>query len=191
MDRHQRPETDRESELNEPDTDLLRRARQGEASAYHDMVSRYAPGLYRLGVSMLGNTTDAEDVVQETFAAALRGIDRFEGRSSIRTWLTGILVNQVARCRRRHARKGAASLELMDRPPPVADPAEATDRRIDLLSIVDRLPPEQRDVILLREFEQLDYREIAELLGVPAGTVDSRLYRARQALKELLKDYLS
>lgn len=186
------------------DLDLLRRAAKGDGAAFHELVDRHAQPLYRLAYSLAGNAADAEDLVQETLAGAFRGLDRFEGRSSVKTWLSRILVTQVARWRRSRRGKSAVSLQAMDggpeeegtgdtRDPAGADAADTPERvarRIDLQAALQKLTPEHREVLLLREFQGLSYEEMAEALGVPRGTVESRLHRARAELKGRLKAYL-
>jgi len=178
------------------EADLVRRARTGEEAAWHEIVDRYGAHLYRLAFSMVGNAPEAEDVLQETFAGALRNLSSFEGRSSLKTWLSRILVRQAARSHRSRSRHKAAPLDspagvspgsVMDRP---AAPAQnRSDARMDVLAALEALSPEHREVIILRELQGMTYEEIAEVLGVPRGTVESRLFRARQILKEGLKDY--
>jgi RNA polymerase sigma-70 factor (ECF subfamily) len=96
------------------DLNLVRRAVQGDSRAFHELVDRHAQSLYRLAVSLSGNSADAEDLVQECLAGAYKGLARFEGRSSVKTWLTRILVTQVARWRRSRRGKTALSIQAMD-----------------------------------------------------------------------------
>jgi len=175
------------------DAALLRRARHGDASAFHDLVDRHAARLFAMAASFAGNVTDAEDIVQETFAGAFRGLRAFEGRSSVRTWLTSILVRQTAMHRRRTTRREARLVRLETASEPVAavpSPTQAADTRIDVMDAIQLLSPQHRDVIILRELQGLSYDEMAEALGIPRGTVESRLFRARRHLQERLKGYL-
>src|SRR5271167_631695 len=87
------------------DIELLHRAGAGDSGAFHALVDRHAQRLYRLAVSLIGNATDAEDVLQETFIGAFRGMRSFEGRSSVKTWLTRILVIQAAQFNRGRRRR--------------------------------------------------------------------------------------
>ena len=116
----------------------------------------------------------------------------FRGRSSVRTWLTRILVRQAARCHRRRGRQRETSLPTGTDEPAGREgsPQEASGMRLDVGEALDRLSPMHRRVVVLREFEGMSYAEIADTLGVPQGTVESRLYRARQELKALLRDYV-
>jgi RNA polymerase sigma-70 factor (ECF subfamily) len=141
--------------------------------------------MYRLALSLVGNTADAEDVVQETFSGAFLAMSGFEGRSSVRTWLSRILVKQAAKWRRRRNVRRTVALDAS-----TPGPNPEMSLRIDVLGTLETLSPEHREVIALREFQGLSYEEIAEVLGVPRGTVESRLFRARQELRERLRAYL-
>ncbi len=174
------------------DADLLRKAAAGDTSAFHALLDRHMDRLYRLAVSLVGNSADAEDLLQETFAGAYRGLDRFEGRAAVGTWLTRILVMQVARFRRGRRGKSMGSLDAESEAPSIGKPSGAAgvDARIDIQAALLQLSPAHREVLVLREFEQMSYEEIAEVLGVPQGTVESRLHRARSELREKLSAYL-
>ena len=161
------------------------RRERGDEAAFHELVDRYANEMFRLAVSLVGNATDAEDVLQETFAGAFQAMPDFEGRSSVRTWLSRILVKQAAKwCRRRKVRRTV----VLDASAPGPSPEQGL--RIDVLGALETLSPEHREVIALREFQGMSYEEIAEVLGVPRGTVESRLFRARQELRDRLRAYL-
>ncbi len=145
--------------------------------------------MFGLAYSLLSNASDAEDVVQETFVGAFKNLAGFEERSSVKTWLSRILVNQAARFRRDHARPKS---EKIDSASEVSgrSPIAGVDARLDLLAKLDLLSAEHREVLVLREIEQMSYEEIAQVVGVPRGTVESRLHRARGELKAKLKGYL-
>ena len=93
------------------DLDLLRNAADGDEKAFHELVDRHAQRLFRLAVSLVGSATDAEDVLQETFAGAFRGLSRFEGAHAVKTWLTRILVTQAAKWRRDRKRRRMESTD--------------------------------------------------------------------------------
>jgi RNA polymerase sigma-70 factor (ECF subfamily) len=169
------------------DRELLRSAAAGDAAAFHALVDLHAARLYRLAVSLIGNRTDAEDVLQESFVGVFRGLRKFEARSSVKTWMTKILVVQVAKWRR--DRKGGAT-ELISRDISAEESVAAIGDRIDLYAAIAQLSEDHREVIVLRELEQLSYEEIASVLEVPRGTVESRLHRAREELRKKLKAYL-
>lgn len=170
------------------DIDLLRRAAAGDEAAFHRLVDRHAQPLYRLAYSLIGNATDAEDVLQETFVGAFRGLGGFEARASVKTWLTRILLTQAAKWRRDRRRQPVGPMGN-SQPASGAEPGAAVDPRIDVHAALEQLSPEHREILVLREFEHLGYEQIAQVLGVPRGTVESRLHRARHELREKLSAY--
>lgn len=169
--------------LESSDADLVRRARGGDRAAFHQLVERHADGLYRLAMMTLRHAADAQDVVQETLLGAFEGLDRYRGEASVRTWLVRILMNQVARHRRR---QGIRRMAMLDETTIAATSAvAASDARMDVAQLLGQLSSEHRDVLVLREIEGLSYEEMAVALSVPRGTVESRLFRARAALRDL------
>jgi len=174
------------------DEDLLAEAQAGDDAAFHELTDRHAQRLFRLAFSLVGGTVDAEDVVQETLLGAFEHIRKFEGRSSVKTWLTSILMRQAARHHRRRSRSRETWLANGDHAAPGRGGGvrEASDRRLDVRRALGRLSADHRQVVVLREYDGMSYAEMAEVLGVPQGTVESRLHRARQELKDLLRDYL-
>ena len=194
--------------LQPDDLELVRAAACGDHEAFHTLVDRHAQDLFRLALSLTPTRADAEDLCQETFAGAFAGLKRFNAQSSVRTWLTSILMRQAAKAwhRSRYTRKtlsleakkeqtgheaaGTASDSSWGDSGPTIPPAQiAVDRKIDLEVVLGRLDPPHREILLLREMQQMSYEEIAASLGVPRGTVESRLHRARAELKKQLKDY--
>jgi RNA polymerase sigma-70 factor (ECF subfamily) len=186
--------------LQADDLELVRSAARGNGRAFHELVDRHAPRLYRMAVALCGNAADAEDVLQEAFTGAYRGLGRFEARSSVKTWLSRILVTQAALWRRRRGSRrdvlpltslGGAEAEGGELPvaAPGVGPAAEVDYRVDLRAALQALSPDHREVVTLREIDGLSYEEIARALGVPRGTVESRLHRARAELRERLKAY--
>jgi len=185
------------------DLELVRRARRGDAAAFHDIVDRYAQRLFGLAYSLLGSAADAEDAVQETLAGAYRGLARFEERAALWTWLARILVRQAAKQRRGSRGRKLLSLDsgaAQEQQPIVGDErrlhasspaALGVDVRLDLAEAIKTLSEDHRQVIVLREIEQMSYDEIAHVLAVPRGTVESRLHRARAELKLKLAAYFS
>jgi RNA polymerase sigma-70 factor (ECF subfamily) len=173
--------------------ELVRQAAQGDGAAFHILVDRHAPELFRLAVSLSARRADAEDVVQETFIGAYQGLSRFDARASVKTWLKRILMRQAARAWNKSKRgRSMLPIETVDVMPPRRERRSATtlvDGRIDVGAVVRTLAPEHREVIVMREFEQMSYTEIAEVLQVPIGTVESRLHRARAELRTKLGDY--
>lgn len=186
-------ENETPNESQETDLELVAQAQRGNSAAFMEIVNRHTSKMFYLALSLTGNASDAEDILQETLLGAFEGIQGFEGRASVKTWLTRILMNQVARHRRyREVRSivqiGPKSEEILKG---IAHSGSANDMdiRMDVLNVLQTLPLEYRTVIAMREIQGLAYGEIAEMLGLPVGTVESRLFRARQQLQELLRDY--
>ncbi|HUS46692.1 MAG TPA: sigma-70 family RNA polymerase sigma factor [Phycisphaerae bacterium] len=176
------------------DAELVRRARRGDDAAFHVLVDRHGGRLYALGLRLAGNAVDAEDVVQDTFVGAFRGLRGFRGHASVKTWLTRILMNRVARLHRSRRRRRAELVGLVIEGMGEAAGGAATaevraDIRMDVAAVLAGLAEDYRTVIVLRELQHMSYNEIADVLCVPRGTVESRLFRARQKLRELLGDY--
>jgi RNA polymerase sigma-70 factor (ECF subfamily) len=182
--------------LEHPDLEIVRRVRDGDASAFDQIVDRFADELYAVACSLLGNRADAEDAVQETLLGAFRGVGTFQGRSSLKTWLYRILFNKASKARESRTRRRMAPLEAVtagggsEEPArQVSSPAEQFESSADVEQMLAALSPEHREVIILRELRQLSYDEIADVLSVPVGTVESRLHRARQDLKKKFDGY--
>lgn len=177
------------------DADLVKAAVGGDRRAFHTLVDRFAGDLFKLAMSLAVNRQDAEDVVQETFTAAFTGLRTFAGRSSVKTWLNGILVRQAAKTW--HASKRlrlTAPLDSVDDAAmagtmAVGSAAAAVEQRIDLEAVLAMLSADHRQVIVLREVQGMSYEEMARTLRVPRGTVESRLHRARQEIQERLGAY--
>ena len=178
------------------DADLVGRAAAGDASAFRDLVVRHQVRVYQTVYRMLRDRTDADDVTQETFVRVYRNLDRFDRQREFGPWLQTIARNAALNCIASRKRRKAQSIdEIQEKgaPPPVTrdeNPLEAAARRQVVERVrtaLDRLPEEQRLVLILREFDGLQYEEIATTLGIPIGTVMSRLSRARLALGSLLR----
>ncbi|MFB3891267.1 MAG: RNA polymerase sigma factor [Phycisphaerae bacterium] len=188
------PNTGPTADPSRTDRELVAGARHGDQDAFHQLVDRHAGALFGLAMALVGSAADAEDVVQETFAGAYRGLRMFRAESSVKTWLTRILINQAARHRRSRRRHAVVPLEGpaggLDETPSAGPSQEQADIRMDMSGAMMALAPEHREVIALRELEGMSYDEIAAALGVPRGTVESRLFRARRILQGLLKEYL-
>lgn len=166
----------------EVDDLVLARARNGDTDAFAEIVGHYDHRLRALAFRLLGDRDRMDDVLQEAYVKAFRSLPRFRGRSRLGTWLYRITYN-------------ACMDELRRRPPPepLTDdvdpspgPADVAVRRTDLGEALDRLPPDQRAAVLLVDAYGLDYTDAADVLGVRAGTIGSRLSRARAALRDAL-----
>ena len=176
--------------------ELLEQARRGDNAARTELVMRHGRRLFALAAALLGGgDADVNDVVQETFLAAFDGgLKAFQGGSSLSTWLSGIMINRVRKLRRyRHARPACPLDDALRRP---ADdnrasrgPATQVEQRVDVATMLDSLPPEYREVIVLREWQQMSYAEMASALGVPERTAETRLTRARRMLRQRFGGY--
>ena len=175
-----------EPRKSEPDADLLRRSADGDGRAFGQLVDRHADRLYRLAVSLVGSRSDAEDVVQEALAGAYRSAAKFRGSSSVKTWLSRILATQAALWwrERKGRRDGPAEVE-----PSVVGGQSGVSAKMDLHAALDGMSAEHRQVLVLRELDGMSYEQMAESLGVPRGTVESRLHRARAELRKRLSAY--
>ena len=161
----------------------------------HEMLIEYIDGLYSYALALTRNRSDAEDLVQETYVRAIPALTRLREDSNIKSWLFTILrniwLNQLRQPRIAVQMPGAdIDQQPIDLPTGTfKDPHSALVSKIDQQQVrqaVQQLPIEAREIILLREFEELSYQEIAKVLGCPLGTVMSRLGRARSKLRALL-----
>ena len=192
----------------EPDEELLRRLRAGDERAFVVLVQRYNGAMFRLALSFVDSRAVAEEVVQETWLAALRGLGRFEGRSSLKTWLFTILVNRARTTGVRESR----SVPVADAGPAVdasrfgpsgtwASPPEqwieeaenrvAAAKLSELLqSSFDALPARQREVVLLRDVEELSSTEVCTVLAISEANQRVLLHRGRSKLRQSLESEL-
>jgi RNA polymerase sigma-70 factor (ECF subfamily) len=186
---------------------LVERCRGGDRTAFDELVRRYQDRIFNLTLRLCGNHDDAAELTQEVFLKAWGSIGRFGSQARFYTWIYRIAVNLAIDLRRRQNRRPERPLPTQtrrgqgDSRPAAGDllisGAPGPDARLsesELAAIAAKklaaLEIEQRMVIVLRDVEGLDYEQIADILGVPVGTVKSRLYRARMALRESLKPYL-
>jgi len=186
-----------------PDAEAVARARRGDREAFRVLVERYQGRAYALAVRVLRDPDRARDAVQEAFLKAYAALDRFEGRSGFYTWLYRLVYNLCIDLLRRDrtgrqvewdeevARGVAAGADLgaVGAGSELADPARACHRaelREALARAIESLPEAARRTLLLREVDGSSYEEIARVLGVPKGTVMSRLFYARRRVREEL-----
>ena len=179
------------------DVVLVQSANEGDGAAFHELVDRHADQLFRIAMCLTPSRADAEDLLQETLLGAFRSLKTFSGRSSVKTWLVSIMTRQAGRSRRGLRNRqtfrsiDASNDTSMCNHSSLTTPCGSADAdcRMDLVSVLNQLTPERREVIVMRELQGLSYDEIAEALAIPRGTVESRLYRARLDLRSLLSDY--
>jgi RNA polymerase sigma-70 factor (ECF subfamily) len=181
------------------DVELVERLRAGDESAFVALVRMYQVRMLRLAESIVGNRAVAEEVVQDTWLAVVRGVERFEGRSTLKTWLFHILANRARTASGREHRvepvdaideRFDANGAWVTPPDPWADRAD--DRIVAaklagrVHQLVAELPAAQRQVVLLRDVEGLPASEVAALVGVSDGNQRVLLHRARAHLRRLL-----
>lgn len=160
------------------DESLILQFRNGSREAFEELFARYRDPLHGFFRRRIENASRAEELTQETFLAVLRASARYEPRSPVRTYLYGIALKLVMAERRKLGREIPSAAE-----PEVHEPAE---NALWVRQAISRLDPADREVLLLREYEQLSYAEIGDLLRLPVNTVRSRLFRSRMALKQQL-----
>jgi RNA polymerase sigma-70 factor (ECF subfamily) len=160
-----------------PDEALMSRVAQGDRAAFETLFIRYREPVWRFFRRRVGDAGSAEELSQETFLAVLAGAKGYEGRGLFRAWLFGIAFNLLMAWRRRLQQGEAFDVE------PVAPSSPDQDRTLWVRAALSKLEPEEREILMLREYEQLSYREMAHVLVLPLNTVRSRLFRARAAMR--------
>ncbi len=182
--------------------DSLNALREGDRAEFARLVEQYSPMIYRLGLKMLNNPQDAEDILQETFIKAYKHINKFDGRSSVSTWLYRIATNEALMSLRKK-RPDTVSFDVPSiyesepqEPLQIIDwccmPEEeylTAESRLRLDQAAERLPESLRIVFVLRDIEGLSTRETAEVLNISETAVKTRLSRARLRLREDLSVY--
>lgn len=165
----------------------LDRARAGDEAAYRWLLDRYRARVVRLAAHILHREGEAEDIAQEAFLRAFRRLPSFRGEGRFSAWLLGIVVRLCLDRRRSAWWTREVPGEALAPPafPVAAFPADAADTRLLVEMLLDRLSPPMRAALVLREMEGLDYEEIAATLGIPVGTVRSRLHAARAQFRAL------
>lgn len=167
------------------ETPYIEAAQAGDAEACAWLVERFTPQVYRFSLRMLRDEQDARDAAQDTMVKVLRNLHRYDSRWRFSTWALGIARNTCIDEFRRRKRKS------FEEAPDVADsrpgPLELTSRQQrarTLHAALGDIPELYREVLILYHFEHLKYREIADLLGIPIGTVMNRIFRARRKLRD-------
>ena len=164
---------------------VVARARRGDHRAFAQVVEHYDHRLRGLAYRLLGDRDRMDDVLQEAYVKAFRSLPRFKGESALGTWLYRIVYNACVDDLR--ATKPTVALdEGLETPDTRPDPADIATGRRDLASALATLPADQRAAVMLVDAYGLDYAEAADVLGVAAGTIGSRLSRARTALRAIL-----
>jgi len=198
------------------DAELLQRLRAGDEAAFMDLVDRYGPLMLRIALMHVSSRAVAEEVVQDSWLGVLKGLDRFEGRSSLKTWITRIVANQARTRGERERRSVPVSALTPDDEEPAVDPSRfrpfddprypggwsqppdswpeerlLAGETLELVrDAIAQLPPRQQEVILLRDVEGWEPEEVSDALGLSAGNQRVLLHRARSKVRNRLEDYL-
>ena len=178
------------------DNRLITDCREGNTAAFGELVSRYQDRLFNTVVRLVDNAEDARDVVQEAFLHAYQSLHSFKGDSLFFTWLYRIAVNTAISMKRkqRHVLRiaptgeGSGAIDPLDpsesnRPGHAIEMAEEERQVHDALA---KLSPEHRAVLVMKDMDGMKYEDMAEILGVPVGTIRSRLHRARLEMRDIL-----
>jgi RNA polymerase sigma-70 factor (ECF subfamily) len=184
--------------IDEPDDSaLVLQCQQGDKQAYGVLVKKYMKRAYFTALGLVGSHEDALDISQEAFVRAYRSLATFNPQMKFFTWFYRILRNlclNLLRDRSRHAypfsQVSDEEVENVSTEEDIALLVEQDDMKRALWKAIERLNEHEREIIILKEFQEMSYKEIAEMLECPIGTVMSRLYHARKALKEQMKEYL-
>jgi RNA polymerase sigma-70 factor (ECF subfamily) len=184
-----------------PDEELVAAVLRGEDGRFGDLVDRYQSRLVNYLARMVRNVDEAHDLAQEVFLKVYQALDRFDPKYRFSTWIFRVAQNAaidtLRRQRLRFQSPVRETIEGEERewepPSPERGPygeARNRERAVAIRAAVDELPGEYRELIALRHYAELSYEEIATVKGLPLGTVKNKLFRARQALKQVLADFL-
>ncbi len=183
--------------MSDDDRQLIASCLGGQREAFGELVSRYQARLYNAAIRLVDSPDDAADVVQDAFLNAYQSLHTFKGDAEFFTWLYRIAFNAAISLKRK--KRAAVSLDAVgpdagidpDDPSEYVKPGaalERTEEETQLQEAMNRLSHEHREVLVLKDIDGVKYEDIAEILGVPIGTIRSRLHRARLELRELLEN---
>ena len=192
--------------MSRPDPDILERAHAGDREAIGALLEPELGRVYATCRRMVGNHDDAAELAQDALVRAIRGIESYDGRSAFSTWLTRVTINTCLSWHRRQGRRAGKTPVAIENPDVFPDQRESgrrlepggvdgvqegsgdavggTDRRSRVEIALERIKPEHRAVLVLRDIRELDYEAIGAALDLPLGTVKSRISRARRALRQ-------
>jgi len=170
---------------------LVERCRRGELGAFEELYRQHSGRLYSLAVRMLGNPSDAEDLLQEIFLSAHRKLESYRGEAALGTWLYRLAMNQILDHVRSRAARTGQMTDGLDDATVLADMrshrlADRSIDRLDLERAVRELPEGCRAAFVLHDVEGLEHREVSEVLGIAEGTSKSQVHKARLKLRALL-----
>jgi RNA polymerase sigma-70 factor, ECF subfamily len=163
------------------DEALMLEFQGGSRAAFEELFARYHKPLYGFFARRLSNPERAEDLTQETFLAVIRAASRYEPRALVRTYLCGIALKLLAA-----ERRNFLTSSTVEQSAPEPKTGGTPERVVWVRQAMEKLDAPDREILMLREYEQLSYSDIAELLRIPVNTVRSRLFRARLVLKSYL-----
>ncbi len=191
-------------ETRDEDIETVRRCQEGSIDDFEYLVRKYQKKIFNIAYRMTGDYDEAADVAQDAFVSAYRGLRSFEGHSRFSTWLCAITINLSRnRIRQVHARTGKEQFSLDDpapsgqgkgkreiasKEPSALDRLETAERQRMVSGCIEGLEREFREVIILRDLQGFSYTEIGEILNISGGTVRSRIHRARESLRNCLKN---
>jgi RNA polymerase sigma-70 factor (ECF subfamily) len=170
------------------DEDVVRRVVGGDVAAFGVLVERHERRVYNLALRMTGREDDARDATQDAFLTALRKLSSFRGDAAFTTWLHRVTMNACYDLLRKRGRGPVLEHDpdAAPEPPPVRDHADDVDLSVDVARALLEVPEDYRVVMLLHDVHDLPYDEVAAIVGVPVGTVKSRLHRGRVALARIM-----
>ncbi|MBN2620493.1 sigma-70 family RNA polymerase sigma factor [candidate division WOR-3 bacterium] len=176
----------------DPDTHLIKALAGGDEQAFELLVEKYQPMIFNTVYRYLGTPDDVEDCAQEIFIKIWRNINKFKGKSKLSTWIYRITANHCLTFRRKHKRAPVSldALSEQDAEPKslAIDPDYETKHKIALVKeAIDRLPERQRLALILSQFEEKTYKEIAEIMDISVSSVESLIFRARTTLRHWFK----
>jgi len=185
------PEEPRDARPDPDEGSLIERSQRGDLDAFDRLVAAHQDRIYHTAYRITGNAEDARDAGQETFIKAFRALARYRHEAAFSTWLHRIAVNASLDIVRRRPQAPPVPLEEVALPAQSHNPDTEVERHEVQRRVHDalgRLAPDHRIIVVLRDLQGLAYEEIAEVVRIPIGTVRSRLSRAREALRALLRD---
>lgn len=174
--------------MNEDDRDLMARAATGDRAAFTQLMDRHEDMVFSVAMRMMRDREAAFDATQETFLTLFRKADRYSGESAVSTWLYRVATNTCLDMLRKQKRRRTEALpEHHDEPDPAAgEPFGAAEVRPDIEAALSSIPEDFRAAVVLSDIHGLSIAEIGDILGVPSGTVKSRVFRGRRLLAEKL-----
>jgi RNA polymerase sigma-70 factor (ECF subfamily) len=194
---------EREGARTDEDAGLVFSCIKGDLDAFESLVKKYEKKMFNVSYRITGNYEDASEIVQDAFVSAYRNLKNFRGQSRFLTWLTAITINlsknRLKQLKARNAHEpvsiddpiqtddGQVAADPPSNEPTVLDRMEKQDVRRKVQDCIEALEPDFREVIILRDMQDFSYDEIGNMLKVREGTIKSRLFRAREAVKECLK----